>query len=230
MHVLDVLTLEQVAQGSILKLRSVNREIKYALETNVFLTIDIRLNDAGAEGMKASFLQRWRGGLNLYCTIQWTIESKWFKEMKDAIVLNQLRPPTLLSLSVEDINMLPLSKSLAEIGPAIQQIIIVYRGYTSEFLKAIDSITVLRGALIMEISIIGADVGGVQTAALLERLLASSIRLECISLRWTCLLRSHAFPSFRCHVTTTVPPLPPSPLKPSPCNHCEISGDQLSMH
>jgi hypothetical protein len=183
MSLLDILTLDQVVRDRVLKLRLVNKEIKKTLETNDFLSINICVNDVGVESLKSDFLQRWRGSMHLYCTLPWTIGSQWFKEMKGAVVSGLLRPPNLLSLSVEGNNLLPLTESLVGISSGIQELRIAYRGNGMYLVAAAAPLASLGGALTVEISVEGTDFGGIQTAALLQHLLALSIRLGTISLR-----------------------------------------------
>jgi hypothetical protein len=179
-----IFVLSKVVQDNILKFRLVNKEIKEALETNDGLTIDIRVNDAGEENLKADFLQRWHGRLNLHCTIRgWTPESKWFKEFRDALTVGRLRPPSLLNLSVEGSNLLSLVETLMGIAPAAQKLRIAYRGDGTELLSAAAPLSSLSHALTMDISVQGKDIGGSQASACLKQLQASSISVCSISLR-----------------------------------------------
>jgi hypothetical protein len=176
------LALPRVAD-CVLKLRLVSREIMSALESNPWLIFNIRIKDTGVDNFDADFLQRWHGNICLHCKHPCNLGSRWFKEVSDALLSDRLRPLSLLSLSVEGGNLHPVVKTLAAIGPAIQQLEIAYSGNGAELLASAAPIASLGHALTMIISVQGSDPGGRQTSLWLHHLLESSIRISCISFR-----------------------------------------------
>ena len=191
MPLLNVLSLDgmhhilsKVVEDRILKLRLVSRDFKEALETNASLKINIHISDTGLESLMADFLQRWQGSLYLHYRLRgWTPNSKWFKEFRDALALGRLRPPSLLSLSVDEGNLIALVETLMMIPTRIQQLRIWYRGNGAELIAASASLASLGSTLTMEISVLEKDCGGRQTSAWLQQLEASRINLCGISFR-----------------------------------------------
>ena len=165
----------------ILKLRLVCKRIKLALESNVNINISICINKAGVEGLNAAFLQRWCGRVQLHCTHLCNLRSRWFREVRDALVLDRLRPLSLLSLSVEGRNLFPLVEKLVGMGPAIQELQLNYIGNNTELLAAAALLATIGRALTMKISIDRCGPRGGQPHAWLQQL--SSIRIKSISFR-----------------------------------------------
>jgi hypothetical protein len=194
------LTLTSAVQDHIWKLRSVSRQIKLALESNISLQINIRLNNAGEEGITAYFLQRWRGGVHLHCTRPWGPGSRWFAEVRDALAVGRLRL-LILSVTVQGNNLHPLVKSLVEIGPAIQQLEITYRGKGTDLSAAGASLASLSHALTMKINFEGRDRGGSRACAWLRHLHALKIGINYISLR-------SVHPVSPCRTTAPTAPVP----------------------
>jgi hypothetical protein len=176
-----LLALNPMVQDRLFDLRLLSRKTKMALESNLSLNINIRINDAGVEGLTANFLQKWNGSLHLYYTHPWKPGSRWFQEVRDALALSRLRPLRLLSLSVEGSNLHPLVGMLVGIESAIQKLELSYRGNGTELIFAAAALGSLGRALTMEISVEGSDRGGSQTSAWTQ--LASTIRISSISLR-----------------------------------------------
>jgi hypothetical protein len=176
-------SLTTVVQDRLLRLRLVSRKIKLALESNIFIKINIHINDAGFEGLKACFVERWHGRVHLHCTRPWDLDSQWFKEIRDALKMHRLRPLSLLHLSVQENNLHQLVEALSEMTPAIQQLEIEYLGNGTELRAAAAPLASFGPALTMQISIQGMDPGGDQTSSWLEHLLASSISICAISFR-----------------------------------------------
>jgi hypothetical protein len=172
-------TLPNMMQDRILLLRLVSREIMIALETNISLQINLRIYDSGDKNLSAEFLKKWHGGVHLHCSCLWNPEGRWFKEVADALLLGQLRPLNLLSLSVEGRYLIPLVETLSEIGPAIQQLEITYRGNRADLLAAAAPLAALGHTLTTNIYIEGKDPAGL----MMTWLLASSINISSISFR-----------------------------------------------
>jgi hypothetical protein len=185
----DILSIDQnvnlsvVIQDHVLKLRLVNKRIKNVLESNPFLIINIRINDAGVESLTADFLQRWRGKVNLSCTRLWNADSTWFNECRNALLSGRLRPLSLLSLSVAGNDLALLAELLVVIAPAIQQLIITYQGTGKSLIAAVAPLASIGRSLTMEISAEEKDSGGILASTWLQHLRASSIRLGSVSLR-----------------------------------------------
>jgi hypothetical protein len=117
MSLADILALMFVpCQDHILKLRLVSRTIKVALESNILITINICINDIGEKDLKADFLQKWLGKVQLYSNRPWKSTSRWFNEVKSALLSGRLRPLSLLSVSVEEDSLNPLLEMLVQIG------------------------------------------------------------------------------------------------------------------
>jgi hypothetical protein len=74
----------------VLKLRLVSRKIKVALESNIDIKINIRIHEAGIEGLNADFLQLWHGNIHLYCKRPWVPDNGWFKEVKAGLEFGRL--------------------------------------------------------------------------------------------------------------------------------------------
>jgi len=176
-------TLPNMMQDRILLLRLVSREIMMALETNISLQINLRINDSGDKNLSAEFLKKWHGGVHLHCSCPWNPEGRWFKEVADALLLGQLRPLNLLSLSVEGRYLIPLVRTLSEIGPAIRQLEITYRGNRADLLAAAAPLAALGHTLTTNIYIEGKEPAGRMMTWWLRRLLASSINISSISFR-----------------------------------------------
>eukprot|EP00291_Cryptomonas_curvata_P026952 CAMPEP_0172175322 /NCGR_PEP_ID=MMETSP1050-20130122/14159_1 /TAXON_ID=233186 /ORGANISM="Cryptomonas curvata, Strain CCAP979/52" /LENGTH=176 /DNA_ID=CAMNT_0012847403 /DNA_START=8 /DNA_END=535 /DNA_ORIENTATION=- len=149
MPLADILSLDDLnlylplVQDRVLQLRLVSRDIMLALESKIFAEINIRINDAGVDCLTADFLQRWHGKMHLHCTRPWTPDSRWFKEVRDALLLDRLRPLSLLSLSVTGNNLHSLVETLIGLGTAIQQLEIAYHGNGAELLAAATPIAFL---------------------------------------------------------------------------------------
>jgi hypothetical protein len=188
----DILSLDALhiiltlIQDRVLQLRLVSRKIKMALESNIFLKINIHINDAGVEGLKVGLLNKWRGNVCLHCTRPWKPGSRWFQVVSDALLLGRLRPLSLLSLSVQGHNLLPLVQTLVGIGPIIKQLEVAYRGNGAEILAAATTIASLRHILTMKISVERNDPDDSQPIFWLHRLLASSVRINSLSVRSVC--------------------------------------------
>jgi hypothetical protein len=168
----------------VLKLRLVSRAIMSALESNPSLNINIHITDTGVNSLTVHFLQRWQGKVNLHCTRPWSLNSRWFIVVSDALLSGRLRPLSILSLSVEGKNLPPLVNTLAEIGPSIKQLEITYSGDDTELLAAAASLAILGHTLTMKISVQGSDPGERQTCMWLQNLLASSICISSMSFRY----------------------------------------------
>jgi hypothetical protein len=188
MSLADILSsdgrLLAVIQDRILMLRLVSREIMTALERNIGLQINIRMNDSGVECLTAAFLKKWHGSLYLHCICPWDPDSRWFKEVRDALLLGQLRPLNLLSLSVKGRALIPLVETLLKIGPAIRQLEITYSGNRAELLAAAAPLASFGHTLTMKISFEAkAPAGRKMTVSQTVRLLASNINISSISFR-----------------------------------------------
>jgi hypothetical protein len=182
-----------LVQDRVLQLRLVSKKIMTALQSDFFMDIKICINDVGVENLTADFLQRWRGKMHLKCTSPWTPDSRWFKDVRDALLAARLRPLSLLSLSVSGKNLYPLAETLVQLGTSIQQLEIACLGSGSDFLAAATPIASLGPALTMKISVEDNDPGGSQTSLWLKHLVASSIRIDSISfrsVRWNTLANS----------------------------------------
>jgi hypothetical protein len=191
MSLLDVLSLDglhlalsEAVEDRLSNLRLVSRDIKRALEKNACLKINVYVSNEEEQSLMADFLQRWQGSLNLHYTRRgWTPDSTWFKGFKDAILLGRFRPPSLLSLLVDESNLLQLAEALRVISTAIQRFRILYQGKGAELLAAAEPLASLGRALTLEISLKGEDLGGAQTSLWLQQLHASSIEPCSISFR-----------------------------------------------
>jgi hypothetical protein len=190
MRLADILSLDglhrisTVVQDRILTLRLVSRKIMMALESNVFINIHLHINDAGVDHLTSNLLTRWHGSVHLYCTRPWNPDSRWFKEVRDALSFGRLRPLSRLSVSVLGNNLHPLVESLVGITPAaIKQLEIDYRGDGAVLLAAAGPFAALGSALTMKISVEGTDHGAKQISSWLQHLLKSSIRIKSISFR-----------------------------------------------
>ena len=185
----DILSLDALQktltliQDRALQLRLVSRKIKMTLESNIFLKINIHINDAGVEGLATGLLQKWRGNVCLHCTRPWNRDSRWFQEVSDALLLGRLRPLGLLSLSVQGHNLLPLIKSLVRIGPLINQLEIAYLGNGAEIVAAATDIASLRQTLAMKISVEKNYPEESQPILWFHLLQASSVRINSLSVR-----------------------------------------------
>ena len=179
------LTLTMV-QDRVLQLRLVCKKIMNALETNIFLKVNISITDTGVDNLTAEFLQRWHGSVLLHCKCRWNPRSRWFEEVRTALLSGRLRPIALLSLIVEGGNLLPLVEALVGIKPAIQQLEIAYHGISAGLLSAAAPIAALGRILTMNITVQERDPGGLQTSVWLQYLLASRIRIDSISFRSVC--------------------------------------------
>jgi hypothetical protein len=180
---MDGLLILTLVQDRVFTLRLVSRKIKMTLESNIFLKINIRINDTGVVGLKANFLQRWHGSVHLYCTRPWKPDSRWFNEISDALETDRLRPLSQLSLTVLGDKLHPLVATLVRFGSAIQRLELTYRGNGTELVAAAAPLASLGRALTMKICFQGRDHGGGQTCVWLQHLLASSISISSISLR-----------------------------------------------
>ncbi len=183
----DVLSCDGLAQALnqaqvVLKLRLVSKNVMLTMESIKDVEIDLRLNDAGVDGLTAEFLQKWHGHLRLHCRCPWKPDSRWFKDVGNALLNRHLRL-NLLSLTVEENNLHPLVQTLVEIGPAIQMLEIDYCGNCADVMSAVTPLASLGRALTMKISLQGVDTGGSQISSLLPRLLASRIGISSISFR-----------------------------------------------
>jgi hypothetical protein len=179
--------LATMIQDQILTLRLVSREIRMALESNACLHIDLRINDSGVESLTAGFLKKWHGRVHLQCSFPWNPDSIWFKEVRDALLLGQLRPLNLLKLAVHGrhlIHLCEMLSSLSEKGPAaIRQLEITYSGNGEQLLAAAAQLALLGHTLTMSISVLGNDPAGRTMYLWLQHLLASRINIKSISLR-----------------------------------------------
>ncbi len=186
MSLVDILSLEglllTLIHDRILTLRLVSRKIMMALESNICIKLNLCISDSGVEGLTAAFLTRWQGRVCLSCNCQWMCNSRWFKEVRMALLLGQLRPLGRLSLSVEGPDLLPLVETLVGIGTAIRKLDICYCGYSEELIAAAASLASLGDALTMGINVYGIDCGGRQMSLWL-RLLAPSIRISSVAFR-----------------------------------------------
>jgi hypothetical protein len=187
MPLADILSLDgpllsmALVQDSLLELRLVSREVMVALESNTGLKICIYVNDTCVGSPMVEFLQKWRGSVHFHCACPWNCESRWFKEVRDALISDQLRPLSL-SLSVERNDLHSLGKALVGIRHAIRQVEITYSGYDTYLLAAAESIASLGHTLAMNISV-QHDRGAGRTFMWLQHLLASSITIKSISFR-----------------------------------------------
>ena len=193
-----------LVQDRVLRLRLVCREVLVALESSPVLKIHIYVNDTGAGRPTADFLQRWRGCVFLHCSRPWKQESIWFKEVRNALISERLRPLSLLSLSVEGNNLHPLVEALVAIRPAIRQLDITYSGHDTDLLAAAAPIASLGCNLDMNISV-HFDRGGGPTPMLLQHLLASSTTIKSISFRSVRVVSTSAT-SLPRHFRTITPP------------------------
>jgi hypothetical protein len=182
----DILSLDALhiaIQVPVLQLRLVSRKIKMALESNISLKINIHINEAGMEGLKIGLLNKWRGNVCLHCTRPWSPGSRWFQVVSDDLLLGQLRPLSLLSLSVQGRNLLPLVNTLERIRPMIKQLEVAYFGNGAEILAAATPIASLRHTLTMRISVTRNCPEDSQPILWFHRLLASSVRIKSLSVR-----------------------------------------------
>jgi hypothetical protein len=171
-------------EDCVLRLRLVSRAILSALESNPSLKINIYITETGVKSLTVHFLQRWQGNVCLHCTHPWKLGSRWFIVVSDALISGRLRPLSILSLSVEGKNLLPLVNTLVETGSALQQLEITYHGDESELLAAAASLAILGHALTMKISVQVSEPGGRHTCMWLQNLLASSIVISSVSFRY----------------------------------------------
>jgi len=210
--------LPTMIQHQILKLRLVSREIMMVLESNTCLQINLRINDSGVKGLTAGFLKRWHGRVNLQCSCPWNPDSRWFKEVRDALLLGQLRPLNLLNLSVRGHDLIALGEmlsSLSEKGPAILQLKITYRGNGEELLAAAAPLASLGQTLTMRISVLGTDPAGSTMSLWLQRLLTSSININSISLRSSPPLQCPSCLHTPCHSFLARTPIQPAAIPSS---------------
>jgi hypothetical protein len=163
-------------------LRIVSRPTLTALETNSSIPVNLRINNSGVDYLTAGFLRRWCGDVRLHCTRLWQPGSRWFREVRDALVTGQLKPLGLLSLSVDGYNILPLIEMLVEIGPAIRQLEITYHGNGTELLAVAAPLASLSRTLAMNISVQGNDSAGT-ISSWMRRLFESSIKINSLSFR-----------------------------------------------
>jgi hypothetical protein len=178
----DILSLELLPimiQDRILMLRLVSRTTLTALESNASIPVNLRIKNSG---LTAGFLKRWCGDVRLHCTHRLHPGSRWFREIRDALVTGQLKPLGLLSLSIEGYDLLPLIEMLVEIGPAIRQLEITYRGNGTELLAVAAPLASLGRTLAMNISVQGKDSAGTMSSWM-HRLLDSNITINSLTLR-----------------------------------------------
>ena len=186
MTLADILSMDglhlvsTLVQDRILTMRLVSRKVMMALESNIFTNIHLHINDVGVDNLTSNLLKRWHGRVHLCCTRPWNTDSRWFKEVRKALFSGQLRPLSLLSLSVSGKDLHPLVKLLVGIRPAIQQLEIDYRGDGAELLAAAAPLASLGRALTMKISVEGKDR---LMSSWLPCLLSSSIKIKTMSLR-----------------------------------------------
>ena len=185
----DVLSLDgldlamPLVQDRVLQLRLVSRKIMLALESNLSIKLNLRINNAGAESFTALFLQRFHGTVQLRCALPWIPSIKWFDEISKALALGRLRALRLLRMSVEGHNLLPLVEILVGLVPAVQELEIAYRGNCAAILAAAAPIASLGHALTLKISILGFDFRGHEESLLLQHLRVSSVRIDSASFR-----------------------------------------------
>ena len=180
---LDLPLILALVQDRLLQLRLVSKTIMLALESHPSIEIKIRINVAGMENLSVDFLQRWNGRMQLECEHKCTPDSRWFNTVRDALLSARLRPLSLLSLSISGNDLHSLVETFIVMGTAIQQLEIAYLGNGEELLAASARIASLGHALTMKIFVEGRDPGGRQTSLWLQRLAASSIRINSISFR-----------------------------------------------
>ncbi len=195
MSLVDIFVLElpfilDLVQERVLQLRLVSKRIMMALELNSSMKIKFRISVAGTEHLSADFLRRWNGRVHLGCEYSCTPDSRWFNTVKDALLSTRLRPLSLLTLSIDGNHLNSLVETLVLMGTAIQQLEIAYRGGGKEILAAATPIASLGRTLTMKISVEGRDRRGRQASLWLQRLAASSIRINSISFRSVCWLTS----------------------------------------
>ena len=188
MSLVDIVALElplilDLVQARVLQLRLVSKRIMVALELNSSMNIKFRISVAGMKHLSADFLRRWNGRVQLGCEHPCTPDSRWFNTVKDALLSTRLRPLSLLSLSIRGNHLNSLVETLVLMGTAIQQLEIAYRGVGEELLAAATPIASLGRTLTMKISVEDRDRGGRQASLWLQRLVASSIRIDSISFR-----------------------------------------------
>ena len=105
----------------------VNKSMKNALESSKVFRVIIRINETNAETLTAEFLQRWRGNLDLNCTIPWRPATIWFEEFSDALLSGRMQQEKLrVNLSVEGKNDLRMLVETLRGMPEIQQLAINY--------------------------------------------------------------------------------------------------------
>ena len=185
MHIysMELPRILNLVQDRVLLWRLVSKSMMMALETNSSMNIKIQISVAGVEHLSADFLRRWNGMVQLECKHPCTPESRWLSTVKNALLSARLRPLSLLNLSIRGNDLHPLVNTLVELRTAIQQLGIAYLGNGKELLSAAAPIASLGHALTMKISVEGSDPGGRQMSLWLQRLAASSIRINSISFR-----------------------------------------------
>jgi hypothetical protein len=187
MSLADILSLElpyifSLVQNSVLRFRLVSKKIMKVLESNSSMNITIRISVAGMENLSADFMRRWNGRVQVECEHPCTADSRWFNTIKDALLSAQLRPLSLLSLSIRGNDLNSLVKKLVVMGTVIQQLEVAYLGGGKELLAADAAVIASLGhTLTMKISVEGRDPGVREMSLWLKRLVASSIRIESIS-------------------------------------------------
>ena len=186
MSLADILSLDGILpamiENRILMLRPVSRNVMMALESNIYLHIKLRIKYSGVKGLTA-FLKRWHGSVHLHCFLPWNPDDSWFKEVSDALLLGQLRPLELLKISVEGCQLIPLTENLSKIGPAIRRLEITFIGNGAQLLAAAAALASLGNTLTMKLTVLGEDHAGRMMSLWLQRLLASNINIDSISLR-----------------------------------------------
>ena len=189
MALVDIISMEglpltlTMIQDRVLQLRLASRKIMIALESNRSIKIKIRINESGMENLTAAFLQRWHGKIHLECTNPCTASSRWFKEVRYALLSARLRPLILLSLTVKGNDLNPIVEALGGMGTAIQQLELAFFGNCTELLAASASIASFGPALTIKISVKDNDPGGHKMSLLLNHLVETSIRISSVSFR-----------------------------------------------
>jgi hypothetical protein len=186
MSLADILSLDgmlsTMIQNRILMLRPVSRNIMMALESNICLQVKLRIIYSGVTCL-TDFLKRWHGSVLLHCSWFWNPDDRWFKEVRDALLLGQLRPLKLLNLSVEGCHLIPLTENLSKIGPAIRQLELTCIGNGAQFLAAAAALASLGNTSTIKLTVLGDDHAGRMLSLWLQRLLASNIIIDSISFR-----------------------------------------------
>ena len=104
--------LKHILSGkNLFNLRSVSKGVKDRIES--FPQTVIRLSAEGSIDATETFFSSFRGKLDIDSRYGWSLSVGWFRSLLDAICLGLDTEQMLLSLNIDQNNLLPLSESLA---------------------------------------------------------------------------------------------------------------------